>query len=202
MLRIASLSLAALAVACSPAGDSPVDAATTAPMPTPAAAARPLAVPAATAVADDGRSRYTQLSACTLLRATPEEAGFSERECRGEGGYRLRVTESDLRQNVVVLAPGGERHTLGLPALSGGAFGSVGATFEWRGESAGGSFSPRALILRHSVMEDPDPRVPEASYLVVARLASPACIVARIRPGPDQNRLAREAADGGGACLS
>jgi hypothetical protein len=159
-------------------------------------------VPTATAVADDGRSRYTELSACTLLRAAPDEAGFSEHECRGEGGYRLRVTAADLRENVVVLAPGGGEHSLKLPALAHGAFGSVGATIEWRGETVGGRFSPHALILRQSVMENPDPRVPDTSYLVVARLASPSCVVARISPGPDQNRLARETADAGGTCLA
>lgn len=201
MLRTASLSLAALAAACSPAGQASSDAESAA-SPTPAAVAEPAPVPTATAVADDGRSRYTQLSDCTLLRAAPEEAGFSEHECRGEGGYRLRLTEADLRQNVVVLAPGGGERSLGLPALAGGAFASVGATIEWRGETVGDRFAPRALILRQSVMENPDPRVPEMSYLVVARLAPSSCVVARIRPGPDQNRLARETADRDTQCLS
>jgi hypothetical protein len=88
-----------------------------------------------------------------------------------------------------------------LPLLAGGAFSSTGDTVEWRGDTPGGTFAPRALIVRQTVMEDPDPEVPEVSYLVVARLAPEPCVVARVRPGPDQNDRARQAADRGGACL-
>lgn len=145
--------------------------------------------------------RYTGLSDCTLIRSAPEEGGFFEHECPGEGGYRLHHVESDLRENIVVLAPGGGEYSLGLPALADGAFSSTGDTVEWRGEANGASFVPRALIVRQSVMEDPDPAVPEVSYLVVAKLGAAPCVVARIEPGPDQNERAREAADAGGECL-
>lgn len=146
--------------------------------------------------------RYTSLADCALIRSAPEEAGFFEHECPGEGGYRLRKTESDLRENIVILAPGGGgEHSLGLPALANGAFSSVGDTVEWRGETDGDSFAPRSLIVRQSVMEDPDPAVPEVSYLVVAKLGAEPCVVARIAPGPDQNGKARTAADNGGSCL-
>ena len=145
--------------------------------------------------------RYTSLADCTLIRSAPEEAGFFEHECPGEGGYRLRKTESDLRENIAVLVPGGGEYSLGLPALANGAFSSVSDTVEWRGEADRGSFAPRALIVRQSVMEDPDPAVPEVSYLVVTKLGAEPCVMARIQPGPDQNERAREAADAGGECL-
>ena len=145
--------------------------------------------------------RYTRLTGCTLTRSAPEEAGFFERECGGEGGYRLRRTESDLRENLIVLSPDGGEHSLELPALANGAFSSLGERVEWRGTTGPDGFAPEALIVRHSVMEDPDPAVPEVSYLVVARLAPPVCVVARVPPGPGQNARARELADAGGTCL-
>jgi hypothetical protein len=145
--------------------------------------------------------RYTSLADCTLIRSAPEEAGFFEHECPGEGGYRLRKTESDLRENIVLLVPGGGEYNLGLPALANGAFSSVGDSVEWRGETDRGSFAPHALIVRQSVMEDPDPAVPEVSYLVVTKLGARPCVVARIQPGPDQNERARRAVDFVGECL-
>ena len=149
----------------------------------------------------DEPSRYTPLTGCTLTRSAPEEAGFVEHECEGEGGYRLRRTESDLRENLIVLSPDGGEHSLELPALAKGAFSSVGERVEWRGATGADGFVPEALVVRQSVMEDPDPAVPEVSYLVVARLAPRACVVARVPPGPDQNVRARELADAGGVCL-
>lgn len=146
------------------------------------------------------RSRYTRLTGCTLTRSAPEEAGFFEHECAGEGGYRLRHVESDLRENLVVLAPGGGEHSLKLPALAAGAFSSTGDVVEWRGE--GDPFVPAALIVRQSAVEDPDPQVPEVSYLVVARLAPSPCVITRVPPGPGQNARARAAADRGGKCLT
>lgn len=158
--------------------------------------------PAAPAAEPEERSRYTRLTGCTLIRSAPEEAGFFEHECPGEGGYRLRHVEADLRENLVVLAPGGGEHSLELPALAAGAFSSTGDTVEWRGEPRKSRFEPTALIARQSAVEDPDPQVPEVSYLVVARLAPIPCVIARVPPGPDQNVRAREAADRGGECLS
>ena len=163
----------------------------------------PASDPAAIAVTEppDEPPRYTSLTGCTLTRSAPEEAGFVEHECEGEGGYRLRRTESDLRENLIVLSPDGGEHSLELPALAKGAFSSVGERVEWRGATGADGFVPEALVVRQSVMEDPDPAVPEVSYLVVARLAPRACVVARVPPGPDQNVRARELADAGGVCL-
>lgn len=186
MPRLAAILLAFVAVACSPARDAPAEDEAVAP---------------AVARDDDGRSRYTSLVDCALIRSAPDEGGFFEHECPGEGGYRLRHVESDLRENIVVLSPGGGEHGLGLPALANGAFSSTGDTVEWRGEAKGERFVPRALIVRQSAMEDPDPAVPEVSYLVVAKLGEEPCVVARIAPGPDQNERARAAADAGGECL-
>lgn len=196
MVRIALLLLLFLA-ACSQAEQSPSEGEAAGPSATPARIAAPETVRAETVPL----YRHTSLTDCELIRSAPEEGGFYEHECPGEGGYRLRKTESDLRENIVVLTPGGGEHSLRLPALANGAFSSVGDTVEWRGETDRGSFAPAALIVRQSVMEDPDPAVPEVSYLVVAKLGAAPCVVARIGPGPDQNGRAREAADAVGRCL-
>jgi hypothetical protein len=162
----------------------------------------PVAEPAEEPAGETGRlSRYTRLDDFTLTRSAPEEAGFFEHECPGEGGFRLRHSESDLRENITVLAPGGGEHSLALPALANGAFSSTGETAEWRGDARADDFVPSALILRQSVVEYPDPAVPEVSYLVVVRLTPSPCVVARVPPGPDQNRLARGLADAPRGCL-
>lgn len=189
MMRALALApLALLAAACSSEpveeeGDAvPVDVATPTPEPAP-------------------DHRYTRLADCTLLRSAPEEAGFYEHECAGLAGYRLVKVEADLRDNVIVIAPDGGRHNLGLPALANGAFSSLGDMVEWRGFEVAGDSPPQSLILRQSVMEDPDPGRPEASYLLAVSLAGTPCVVARLPAGPDQNAQARAAADRGGACL-
>lgn len=190
-MRYAGLAFIAILAACSDEPAPPAEATTSA---TPAVATASPGL--------EERSRYTRLDGCTLTRSAPEEGGFFEHECPGEGGYRLRHVESDLRENLVVLAPGGGEHSLELPALAAGAFSSTGDRVEWRGDVGPDGFVPTALIVRQSAVEDPDPQVPEASYLVVARLTPSPCVVARVPPGPDQNVRAREVADRGYDCLS
>lgn len=156
----------------------------------------------AAVAAPEERFRYTRLTGCTLTRSAPDEAGFFEHECPGEGGYRLRHVEADLREDLVVLAAGGAEHDLGLTMLARGAFNSLGETVEWRGDAPAGGFAPAALIVRQTVMEDPDPNVPEVSYLVVARLTPRPCVVGRVPPGPEQNQRARALADADRPCAS
>ena len=183
-------SLTLLAAACSSEED-PADAAEPA-----ARASEPSPAPAPAVV-----HRYTRLDDCRLLRSAPEEATFYEYECLGEGGYRLRKVQSDLRDNLVVLAPDGSEHKLDLPALASGAFSELGDTAEWRGTETARVFAPHALIVRQSVVQDPDPAVPERSYLLAIRLTPRPCVVARLEPGPAQNERAREVAERPGPCL-
>lgn len=145
--------------------------------------------------------RYTSLDGCPLLRSAPEEAGFYEYDCPGEGGYRLKLTEADLRQNITVIPPGGGAgRSLDLNALSGGGFSELADNVEWRGTLDGATFTPDSLILRQNAVEDPEGKK-EVSYLVAVKLTGRPCAVARIAPGAGQNEKARAAADGNGACL-
>ncbi len=131
---------------------------------------------------------------CDLITRLTEEAGYSRHRCFGVAGYRVEVVESDLRQNLELIRPDGTTTSLNLPSLvAGGGFSSLSETAEWRGPDPR---RPRTLTVRYGVNEDPDPAVAPRSYLVVIRLASPACVVARIAPGPRQSEEARAVADG------
>lgn len=147
--------------------------------------------------------QYTRTDKCRTLEMNAEEGGWSVQLCPGLAGYRLKVTEGDLRQNVVVLLPGqGERSLALAEATGSGGFSSVGPVVEWRGTGQGRTFRPDALILRYSVVEDPDRPERPTSYLLAVTLAGRRpCITAKIAPGPGQNERARAAADRPGRCL-
>jgi hypothetical protein len=144
--------------------------------------------------------RYTALTGCEIVREEHEEMPFVETLCPGPQGWALRVTDSDARQNLLVVAPGGQETSLELSRVGGGGFSSLGDRAEWRGP-AGGSFAPDSLVVRYRVAEAPYPE-PETSYLLAVRLAPKPCVVAKVAPGPAQNAIARARADDPGACLA
>jgi len=188
MKRHSALIAAALLAACSSGGEDEA---------TPSQSATPTPEPSAA----NGRIfTYTSLEGCKELESNPEEVGYYLSECRGEGGYRLQVTESDLRQSIVLIAPGGKETSLDLSSVTGGGFSNLGKTVEWRGALKDGAFAPDALVLRHEVVTDPEGKH-TVSYLVAIKLMPTPCAIARIEPGPEQNEQARAAADAGGACL-
>ena len=143
---------------------------------------------------------YTSLEDCPVLESNPDEAGYYLSECKGEGGYKLQVIESDLRQTIEVIAPDGKETGLNLSSVTGGGFSHLGKNVEWRGAVKDGSFAPDALILRHDVVTNPEGTKTE-SWLVAVKLTGTPCPIARIAPGPEQNQQARDAADARGACL-
>ena len=143
-----------------------------------------------------GGSDYISLEpgACKLLEQNIEEGGYWRRRCAGAADYALETSESDLRQDIVIIAPDGRRSELNLSSVvAKGAFNSLGKVAEWRGPAAG---KPRALIVRLSVPADATVGRVGRSDLVVARLAPPACVVAVVPQGPGQNDKARAIADG------
>lgn len=153
--------------------------------------------PAPRPAADARRSEFTSLERanCRLIEQNIEEGGYSRHVCPGAGGYALELTESDLRQGMIVNRPGGGDDRLELNAMGGGGFSNLGKTAEWRGPDAD-PFHPRTLTFRFEVVEDPAPPQRPTSYLVVARLSEqPACMVAIVPPGPDQSARARAIAD-------
>ena len=154
--------------------------------------------PAANATASETgkRSQFTSIepATCQLLEENREEGGWWRRLCKGPRGYDLELSESDLRQDIVVVPAKGQRDELGLSTIvANGAFNSLGKTAEWRGVDPA---NPDVLIVRLDVARDPEARRPDISHLVLARLKPTACIVAVVQPGPGQNDRAREIADG------
>src|SRR5690606_18140759 len=98
--------LALLLFACSSqdaedTAEAPPSASASAESPAPAPAAQPPAPEA-----ENRLSRYSSIAKCPLVKSAPEEAGFYEYECPGEGGYDVRLVEADLRQNIVLTTPG------------------------------------------------------------------------------------------------
>lgn len=153
-------------------------------------------------------SQYTRTDQCRMIERNEEEGGWSVQACPGLAGYRLRVTEGDLRQNVVVELPrsgarrASERSLALAEATGSGGFSSIGASVEWRGIGTGRAFRPDALILRYVVVEDPERPNAPTSYLVTVSLANRRpCVTAKVPPGPGQNERARAIADRPGRCL-
>jgi hypothetical protein len=143
----------------------------------------------------DERSQFTSIDppSCKLLEENIEEGGWSRRLCNGVAGYKLELTDSDLRQDIIVIPAKGDRSELGLTEIVAlGAFNALGKTAEWRGADLS---APEVLIVRLGVAADPEGWKPDVSNLIVARLKPSACIVAVVPPGAGQNERARAIAD-------
>jgi hypothetical protein len=153
----------------------------------------------ATAVAQSNTSVYTPLGAkqCRAIKAVrriPDD-GFSAR-CQGAAGYTLVVSEGDLRQNITVITPQGEEHSLDLWSVVSSGFSSVGPKAEWRMGSQNGKSVPVALVIRYNASEDPEKPDKITSYLAVAKLTpTEICVTQKVSPGPKANEDARRAAD-------
>ena len=141
-------------------------------------------------------SVYTELSEarCRILEENKEEGPYWLRRCPGHAGWQLDWSDSDLRQGLTLISPQGGETELNLSDLvAKGAFNSIGKTVEWRGTDLA---RPEALIVRMSVANGVEPRLPDISRLAVVRLTRTPCLVAVIEPGALQNDRAREVADG------
>jgi hypothetical protein len=152
-------------------------------------------------------SQYTALGDdCRVVRRAAEgEGDFSDADCPALAGYRVTLSESDLRADLVIGLPRGSTdHNLKLSeATQTGGFSHLGDRLEWRGRQEGDRFAPDAMIVRYLVVENPDAPERDTSYLLAVSLtgARP-CVTARIAPGPGQNERARAAADAPGKCLA
>lgn len=138
-------------------------------------------------------SVYTSLSdknCKTLRKPVSDELGYLG-ECRGVAGYKLQLTEGDLRQSINVLTPQRKKFELGFWNVSS-AFSSIGEKAEWRVKGK----IPTALIVRFNASENPDDSSILTTYLIVSKIArNRACITDVVSPGADQNDRARMLAD-------
>ena len=147
--------------------------------------------------AQSNRSVYTNLGekSCRTIKADSSEAGSYVGICGGVGGYKLQVEEGDLRQNIQVITPAGQKHSLDLWTVVGSGFSSLGEKAEWRVRTQRGKVVPVALIVRYN-LSSPEDSTKITSYLAVAKIAaSKICVTDKIAPGADANVAARNAAD-------
>jgi hypothetical protein len=150
------------------------------------------------AAAQSNQSVYTSLGAKQCREIKSAEAGDDgyEGRCPGVAGYKLLLSEGDLRQNITVVTPKGAEHSLDLWDVISGGFSSVGPKAEWRMAMQNGKLSPVALIVRYNASEDPEAPNKQSSYLAVSKItASEICVTDKILPGPKANEDARRAAD-------
>lgn len=143
-------------------------------------------------------SVYTDLSdkSCKTLEQTDEGAGWYRGECKGIGGYKLQITEGDIRQSIDVIAPNKKKTELDFTGKVSTAFSSVGAKAEWRVARRGKTITPIALIVRFDASENPENSNKTTSYLVVTKFTSnKICITDVVKPGANANETARRLAD-------
>lgn len=149
------------------------------------------------AAAQTNRSVYTNLGekSCRTIRADSSGAGSYEAICPGVGGYKLQVEEGDLRQNIQVITPAGQKHSLDLWTIVGSSFSSLGDKAEWRVRTQRGKVVPVALIVRYN-LSNPEDSTKISSYLAVTKItAAKICVTDKIAPDAGANEAARAAAD-------
>lgn len=132
----------------------------------------------------------TKTSACRTISSNPDEGGSYEGECKGVGGYKVRLLEGDIRQTLNIITPSKKKFELNFWGFYGG-FSSIAEKIEWR--TKGGE--PVALIARFNVAENDDPRG-NRSYLMISKISrTMSCVTDTLLPGPNQNLEARKLAD-------
>ncbi len=144
------------------------------------------------------QSVYTSLktTGCKTLESKTEGTGWYRGECTGIGGYKLQVTEGDIRQSIDVIAPNRDKHELDLIGHVSDGFSSVGEKAEWRVTRKGKSTTPIALIIRFNASENPEDSSKITSYLVVSKITrNQICITDIVKPSAKQNEEAQKLAD-------
>jgi hypothetical protein len=140
-------------------------------------------------------SVYTDLSdkACKTLESDSSGSGWYKGQCKGISGYKLILTEGDIRQSIDVVTPKGKSFPLDLIANVSQHFSMVSNKAEWRVRT---NQQPVALILRYNANEDAADPSKVTSYLVVSKITVKiACITDIVKPQPNANALARQLAD-------
>ena len=140
-------------------------------------------------------SVYTDLTdkACKTLESDSSGSGWYKGQCQGINGYKLILTEADIRQSIDVITPKGKSFPLDLINNVSLHFSTVGKKAEWR---IAANKQPVALILRYNANEDATDPAKVTSYLVVSKVTDKlVCITDIVKPQPKANEIARQLAD-------
>ncbi len=131
----------------------------------------------------------TRTASCRTIVSDPRYAGSYEGECKGVGGYKIRLLEGDIRQTINIITPARKKFELGFWTFFGG-FSSIGEKVEWRVKNG----APVALIARFNVAEGDEGKT--RSYLMVSKIGKAmSCVTDIVEPMAGQNEKARELAD-------
>lgn len=147
-------------------------------------------------------SVYTSLETktCKTLEQNDEATGWYLGECPGIGGYKLHLTEGDIRQSIDVIAPNKKKFELDFTGKVSGGFSSVGAKAEWRVTRKGKTVTPTALIVRFNVSENSEDSSIITSYLIISKITkNEICITDIVKPDAKANQTARMLADSAAA---
>lgn len=132
----------------------------------------------------------TKTSSCKTISSNANEGGSYEGECRGVGGYKVRLLEGDIRQTINIITPARKKYELNFWSFYGG-FSSIGEKIEWRTKAG----VPVALIARF-IVADAEDSTKNTSYLMVSKIGKAAsCVTDVVLPQAKQNEKARELAD-------
>ena len=148
------------------------------------------------------QSVYTTLKtdSCKTLESETEGTGWYRGECPGIGGYKLHVTEGDIRQSIDVIASNKNKYELDLIGHVSSGFSTVGEKAEWRVTGKGKKQTPIALIVRFNASENSEDSTIITSYLIVSKITkNQICITNIVKPGAKQNEAARKYADSSAA---
>lgn len=140
-------------------------------------------------------SVYTDLTdkACKTLESDSSGSGWYKGQCQGINGYKLILTEADIRQSIDVVSPKAKTFALDLINNVSPRFSTLGNKAEWRVQA---NKQPVALILRYNASEDDADPAKVTSYLVVSKLTdNMVCITDIVKPQANANEIARQLAD-------
>lgn len=143
-------------------------------------------------------SVYTNLTekACKTLEKSDKYAGWYRGECPGIGGYKLQLTEGDIRQSIDVVSPNKKRYELDLTQNVSSAFSYVGEIAEWRVIRNGKTVKPYSLIVRYNASENSEKPEQNTSYLVVVKITKDSvCVTDVVKASANANEQARTLAD-------
>lgn len=144
------------------------------------------------ALAQKVTSIYTNLDTkfCKTLESDESGSGWYRGECVGTAGYKLQVTEGDIRQSIDVVTPSRKKFELNFISFFG-RFSSVGQKAEWRMKGK----TPIALIVRFNVSNAED-ETKNISYLMVSKITkTEICVTDIVNPSKTQNAEAQRLAD-------
>jgi hypothetical protein len=138
-------------------------------------------------------SSYTSIEEkdCTTLKT--DEVG-SVQSCPSFGNIKVRVTEGDLRQSII-LTRSGTDYPLNFQETVSANMSELGPKIEWRYKS-GKPGNPVAMIVRLNISENPEKLHKTRSYLVVSKITTDnICVVGKVPPQRKQNQKARTMAE-------